>query len=54
MWILFSHSVGVWKRPVLFAVHKFSRPGTANEYVISLEGRWCDGRFSSVTCAEDN
>jgi len=25
-----------------------------NEYVSSLEGRLCDGRFSSVTCAEDN
>ena len=52
--ILFSHSVGVRKRPAPFAVHKFSRPGTVNEYVSSLESRLCDGRFSSVTCAEDN
>jgi len=25
-----------------------------NEYVASLEGRLCDERISSVTCAEEN
>jgi len=34
--ILFFHAR---KHPVPFVVHKFSRPGTVNEYVASMEGR---------------
>ena len=54
VWVSLSQSVGVQKCPVPFAVHTFSRPGTVDEYVASLEGKLCDGKFSSVTCAEDN
>ena len=46
------YSVGVQKHPVPFTIHKFSRSGTMDEYVAALEK--CDGRFSSVICAEDN
>ena len=48
--ILFSHPVEVQKWPVPFPVHQFSRP---DKYVTSLEGRLSDGKFSSVTCAEN-
>jgi len=48
-----SHSVGVWKHPVPFAVHKFSRSGVVDEYVATLK-KLCDKRFSSVTCVEVN
>jgi len=51
--ISLSHSVGVQKHPIPFAVHKFSRPNTVDEYVAVLE-KFCDGRYFSMTCAEDN
>ena len=54
VWVSLSHPTGVQKRPLPFAVHKFSRSDSVNQYVTSLEKRLCDGRFSSVTCAEDN
>jgi len=49
-----SCSTSKQKRPLPFAIHKFSRPDFVNQYVTSLEERLCDGRFSFVTCAEDN
>ena len=54
MRISLSHSVVVRKHPVPFAIHKFSRSGTVDEYVAALEEKLCNERFSSVTCAEDN
>ena len=56
MRISLSHSVGVQKHPVaiICCPYKFSRSGTVDEYVVVLEEKLCDGRFSSVTCAEDN
>ena len=54
VWVSMSHLSGVQKRLSPFAVHKFSRSDSVNQYVTSLEKRLCDGRFSSVTCAKDN